>query len=71
MVQDNSPKPTFWQIIKSVLGAMLGVQSAQTRDRDFSHGNPWVYVVVGLIAVALFVIGIYAAVWFVVKHAGM
>ncbi|MFI4938053.1 MAG: DUF2970 domain-containing protein [Candidatus Berkiellales bacterium] len=51
-----SQKPTFWQMVLSVLAAMFGVQSAKARERDFSGGNPWVFIVLGIIAVALFVL---------------
>jgi uncharacterized membrane protein YidH (DUF202 family) len=49
-------KPSLWQVVMSVLAALFGVQSAKSRERDFTKGNPWVYVVVGLVLVTLFVL---------------
>ena len=49
-------KPTLWQVIKSVLAAFFGVQSSTARERDFTKGNPWAYIIVGLVAVTLFVL---------------
>lgn len=50
-----SSKPSMWQIVKSVLGAFMGVQSDETRSRDFKQTNPWVYVLVGFIVTVAFV----------------
>lgn len=63
----HKQKPTLWQMIKSVLAAMLGVQSAKAQQRDFTHGKPWMYVVLGLIAVTLFVLILYGVVHLVVS----
>lgn len=71
MVQDNSTKPTVWQMIKSVLGAFFGVQSSQTRERDFSKGNPWVYVLIGIVGVTIFVLIVFGVVKLVVSQAGL
>lgn len=43
-------------VIKSVLAAMFGVQSNKNRERDFEHGNPMAYILVGLIMVILFIL---------------
>jgi len=41
-------KGGFWGILKSVLGALFGIQSEATRKQDFENGYPWwVYVGVG------------------------
>ena len=67
---NQSPrKPTLWQVVSSVLGAFFGVQSDKTRERDFTQGNPWAYIVVGLVAVILFVLAIYAVVRIVLATA--
>lgn len=42
--------------IGSVLMAMLGVQSSKVRERDFTRGNPWLFV-----AVAVAMTGAFAA----------
>lgn len=49
-------KPKLFQIIKAVLGAMVGVQSEQQRQQDFQSSSPIPYIVVGVIATLLFVV---------------
>jgi hypothetical protein len=63
-------KPTLWQVIKSVLGAFFGVQSSKVRERDFTKGNPWAYIIVGLIAVTLFVLMLVGIVKLVLSGVG-
>jgi len=52
---DNLKQPSLWDVVKSVAAAMLGVQKNRNYERDFKYGKPWQYVVVGLIAVGLFI----------------
>ena len=44
--------------IQSVLWALLGVQSDQNREQDFTQGNPKTFIIIGLIAVVLFVLSL-------------
>lgn len=55
-------KPSLWDVIKSVLAAMFGVQKGETRERDFSTGNPWVFIVVGIVMTVLLVLAIVTVV---------
>lgn len=48
-------KTTFRQVIKAVFGAMIGVQSEQQRQQDFSASGPLPYIVVGILFTLLFV----------------
>jgi hypothetical protein len=41
--------------IKSVMSAFIGVQSNKNRERDFTEGTFSHFVIIGLIAVFLFV----------------
>jgi hypothetical protein len=54
--QDRSTKPSLFQVVGSVLAAGFGVQSQANRERDFTTGSAKAYVVVGVIATALFVL---------------
>lgn len=63
-------KPSLWQVIKSVLGALIGIQSDEVRKRDFTKGNPWAYVIVGLIAVTFFVLILVGIVQWVMSGVG-
>lgn len=45
----------MWSVVKSVLAALLGVQSNKKRQEDFSSGKPAAYIATGLIVTLLFV----------------
>lgn len=51
-------KPTITQIVKSVLAAFIGVQSADNRKNDFEQGSLSTYVIAGIIFTVVFVAGI-------------
>jgi len=63
--------PSLWQVAKSVLMAFLGVQKKEIYERDFNHGKPWQYIVVGLVFVTLFVLTIVMVVRLVLSFAGV
>ncbi|RRV05397.1 DUF2970 domain-containing protein [Pseudomonas sp. v388] len=67
---DDKP-PTFWQMVHSVLAAALGVQSHKNRQRDFTHGKPVHFLLLGLLFTVLFVLVLIAVVWLVVDMAGV
>lgn len=56
MNDQTTRKPSLLDVIKSVAASLLGVQSNQNRERDFQHGSPGQYIMVGLIAVILFIL---------------
>ena len=51
-------KPSLLQVVKSVISAVIGVQSDKNREEDFKHGSLPVYIIVGLIATLLFILTI-------------
>ena len=51
----SAQKPTLLQVVKAVLGAMVGVQSERQRQQDFTASSPLPYIVVGIIFTLLFV----------------
>ncbi|ATX76827.1 MULTISPECIES: DUF2970 domain-containing protein [Reinekea] len=55
-------KPGFWQVTKSVLSAVIGVQSNRNRLQDFASPSIWPFVAGGLIFTVLFVGGLIALV---------
>ncbi len=63
------PVVTLWMVIKSVLAAMFGVQSDKNRERDFTNGKPSQFIIVGLIAVFIFIMIIYGIVQLVMTFA--
>ncbi len=61
--RDEPPaKPSPMQFILSILGAAFGVQSDKTRQRDFQHGKPLLYIMGGLAFTTAFVLILVAIV---------
>ncbi|HCC44450.1 MAG TPA: hypothetical protein DEQ32_08650 [Gammaproteobacteria bacterium] len=56
---------TFWQVSTSILAAAFGVQSKKNRERDFSYGNPLIFILAGLAFTALFILAIVTIVYLV------
>ncbi len=61
--------PSTWQIFKSVLASFFGVQNEATRQRDFTHGKPSQFIIIGLAITALFIAMIFIAVKVVLYFA--
>ncbi|MFZ2726977.1 MAG: DUF2970 domain-containing protein [Methylococcaceae bacterium] len=51
-------KPSTIQVIKSVLSAVIGVQSSENRERDFQQGSLKSYIIVGVAFIVIFVISL-------------
>lgn len=49
-------KPSIVDTIKSVLASFIGIQSEKNRRRDFQHGNPAQFILVGLVLTILFIV---------------
>ena len=45
--------------VLSVLAAFLGVQSEANRRRDFTHGRFSVFVIAGIMSIAVFLLMVY------------
>lgn len=56
-IENNNKKnePSLLDVARSVLWAMIGVQKSKNHERDFKYGKPYQYIIVGLIAVAIFI----------------
>ncbi|MFI8372552.1 DUF2970 domain-containing protein [Pseudomonas helleri] len=67
---DNKP-PTFWQVLHSVMAAAFGVQSAKNRTRDFTHGKPAQFMLLGLLFTVVFALTLFAIVKLVLYFAGV
>lgn len=68
--QDGQPRPSLGRVVGSVLASFFGVQSRRRHQEDFTKGNPWLYIAVGLGATLLFILGVWGVVQLVVKVAG-
>lgn len=64
----KSPKPHVGQVVFSILAAAFGVQSHKNRERDFSGGNLFSYIIVSLIFFAIFVGGLIFLVNFLLRN---
>ena len=55
----DSPKGTgFWAVVHSVCAAGIGVKSKVNKERDFQQGNPYHFVVGGVIGTIVFVLSL-------------
>jgi len=52
----------FINVMKSVFAAFFGVQSNKNRERDFSNGKFWHFLVAGIILLLLFMAAVFGAV---------
>ncbi len=68
---EKNKTPGLWQVAKSVMAAMLGVQKSENYQRDFQYGKPGQYIMVGLIFVALFILILVGIVKLVLSLAGI
>ncbi|NNC66858.1 MAG: DUF2970 domain-containing protein [Gammaproteobacteria bacterium] len=62
-------KPTLVDVLKSVLASFFGVQSDENRKRDFQHGNPAQFIIVGLVLTVLFIVGMILIVKLILASA--
>ncbi len=68
---DNNKPPTFWQMLHSVMAAAFGVQSGKNRARDFTHGKPSHFVILGILFTAVFALTLFGIVQLVLHLAGV
>ena len=58
-------EPSVFEVIMSVLAAAIGVQNSKNRERDFTRGNPLLFIAAGLIFTIVFVLTIVGIVYLV------
>jgi len=71
MTEPQQKPPTLWQTVTSVGAAFFGVQSSKNRERDFKHGKAAHFIVVGLVATAVFILLVILAVRLALRQAGV
>ena len=71
MSDEDKKAPSLLDVARSVLWAMIGVQKSKNHERDFKYGKPWQYIIVGLVAVAVFITILINAVKFALSMAGV
>ena len=71
MNDEDKKTPSLLDVARSVLWAFIGVQKSKNHERDFKHGKPSQYIIVGLIAVAVFIAILITVVNFALAMAGV
>jgi hypothetical protein len=64
-------RPGFFAVMFSVLAAFFGVQSNATRERDFEHGRPIHFILMGLMLTVIFLLLVWGLVKLVLYAAGV
>jgi hypothetical protein len=70
MTDQQPERHTLWHTVTSVAASFFGVQSSRNRQRDFAHGKASHFIVVGLIATAVFIAAVMVAVRLALRQAG-
>ncbi|PPE73260.1 hypothetical protein C3942_13370 [Solimonas fluminis] len=60
--QDPATAPTLMQTFASVAASFFGVQSSRNRERDFTRGNPWHFILLGFVMTGIVALIFYGAV---------
>jgi hypothetical protein len=71
MSDEDKKEPSLLEVTRSVMWAFLGVQKSKNYERDFKHGKPSQYIIIGLIGVSLFIFIIVMIVKLVLSLAGV
>ncbi|QPI11444.1 DUF2970 domain-containing protein [Stutzerimonas stutzeri] len=71
MNDEQEKNLTLRQMLGSVLAAALGVQSGKNRARDFSHGKPSHFIILGVGFTVLFVLIVLGVVKLVLYLTGL
>lgn len=66
---DREQSPSLGKVVGSVLASFFGVQSSNRHEEDFTRGRPVHYILVGLVATVVFILGIWGIVQLVVGLA--
>jgi len=69
--EEDTKPPGFGSLLLSTAAAAFGVQSNRNRERDFKHGNLWVFIAAGVIFTAAFVIVVFSIVKTVLSSQGV
>ncbi|HAD48670.1 MAG: hypothetical protein CMF12_07275 [Idiomarina sp.] len=70
-MSESQKRPGIISTIFSVIAAFFGVQSESNRQRDFKHGSPLAYIIVGIILATVMVLGLIGVVnWVLAASSG-
>ncbi|NJN45972.1 MAG: DUF2970 domain-containing protein [Candidatus Competibacteraceae bacterium] len=68
---DKQKAPNILQVVLSVLASFFGVQSEKNRERDFTHGKAFHFIIAGLVLTLVFIVVIWGVVQLVLNAAGV
>jgi hypothetical protein len=68
---ETGKQPGLLQVIGSVLAAVVGIQKGENRARDFTHGKPSHFIIVGLVVTVVLVLLVWGLVKLVLYVAGI
>ncbi|MBT5053537.1 MAG: DUF2970 domain-containing protein [Gammaproteobacteria bacterium] len=66
LTNQTPSKPTFFQVLVSAIGAAIGVQRSDVRERDFGADSPLPFVLAGLIVTLVFIGTLLTVVYLVI-----
>ncbi|MFN4327767.1 MAG: DUF2970 domain-containing protein [Limnobacter sp.] len=69
MTDNKKNQATFWQTLSAVLWSFFGVRRSKDHTDDMSRLNPVHVIIVGILAAAMFVLGLLAVVKWVVSQS--
>ena len=69
--RQGGKEPSLLDVLYSVLASMFGVQSNRNREKDFTHGRPYQYIIIGLLVTTVFILIVWGVVQLVMKLAGV
>ncbi len=59
---DQEKSLTFWQMLMSTVAAAFGVQSSTNRNRDFTKGKAWHFILFGIGFTIVFILAVVTVV---------
>ena len=68
--KEDKKSPGPLSVIKSVLAAMIGVQSDENRERDFTKGRASHFIFIGIVMTIAFVLTLIAIVNSILEQSG-
>lgn len=66
--QQADKAPNLLQVMGSVLAAFVGIQNKKNKERDFKYGNHKVFIAVGIIMTAAFLLTVVTVVQIVLNQ---
>jgi hypothetical protein len=69
--RQSNAEPSLLKVLFSVLASMFGVQSNRAREKDFTHGKPSQYIIIGLLMTIVFILAVWGVVKLVLNFSGL